>query len=160
LVGPTTVDQIDIFGLTRWQPFKGDPDGEGTKTWQPRGSQAEGPQGSGLSGRVVLPQQGIADPAPIAEEEVGQGGMPARSTETTVTFRHPFFLAEIGSQQPAGEYRIVIDEDEIQGLSFLAFQRIATLLHMPAIGSRKGPDQVVAVDHHALARALERDGSA
>lgn len=83
--------------------------------------------------------------------------MPIRSTETTVTFRHSFLLPEVGSPQPAGDYRVVVDEDEIQGLSFLAYQRIATLLQMPAFGTRKGPEQIVAVDHSNLTRALDRD---
>jgi hypothetical protein len=55
-----------------------------------------------------------------------------RSIETTVTFRRPFTLAALDGVQPAGTYRLVEEEEEIAGLSFVAFRRVATLLHVPA----------------------------
>jgi hypothetical protein len=45
--------------------------------------------------------------------------MAVRTTETTVTFRHPFTLTSLDGPQPAGTYRLVTDEEEILGLSFL-----------------------------------------
>ena len=39
--------------------------------------------------------------------------MPMRTTETTVTFKHPFILPEFEGPQPAGAYRLVTDEEEI-----------------------------------------------
>jgi hypothetical protein len=59
--------------------------------------------------------------------------MADRTTETTVTFKHPFSLTSLDSRQPAGTYRLVMDEEEILGLSFLAFRRTATMLHIPAL---------------------------
>jgi hypothetical protein len=58
--------------------------------------------------------------------------MTIRTKETTVTFDHPFSLTALEGQQPAGVYRVVEDEEEIRDLSFLAFQRTATMLHVPA----------------------------
>ena len=83
--------------------------------------------------------------------------MADRSTETTVTFTHPFRLAAIDDEQPAGSYRVVADEVEIPGLSFLAYAHAATMLHVPAIGSNTTHRQVFTVDHEELAAALKRD---
>ena len=86
--------------------------------------------------------------------------MTARTTETTVTFTRSFKLSPFDGQQPAGNYRLVIDEEEIVGLSFLAYQRTATMLHTPAISALKGPHQVFLIDPVELATALEADAHA
>ncbi len=86
--------------------------------------------------------------------------MSVRTTETTATFRRPFLLAAIGDLQPAGVYRVVTDEEEIPGLSFTAFQRTATMLHLPAIGVVAATSQVVPVDPADLAAALAADARA
>jgi hypothetical protein len=65
--------------------------------------------------------------------------MNIRTTETTITFQQPFMLQAFDCKQPAGTYRLVIDEEEIIGLSFLAYQRTATLLHTPALASAGKP---------------------
>jgi len=88
--------------------------------------------------------------------------MALRTTETTVTFKHPFTLTSLDGRQPAGTYRLVMDEEEILGLSFLAFRRTATMLHIPAISpalSISGRlNQVFPVNSAELAAALEADG--
>ncbi len=61
--------------------------------------------------------------------------MSDRTTETSVTFRHPFKLASFDTEQPAGTYRLVTDEEEVLGLSFLAYRRVATMLHTPSISA-------------------------
>jgi hypothetical protein len=83
--------------------------------------------------------------------------MPTRSTSTTVTFRRPFVLPELDKPQPAGTYRVVTDEDEIQGLSFLAFHRVGTLLHLPSLATTTGSEQMVQIDPASLAAALTAD---
>lgn len=81
-----------------------------------------------------------------------------RTTETTVTFRRPFALRSLGrSPQPAGTYRVVVDEEQIQGISFLAYQRVSTTLHVPAIAVTRGPQQSFVVDPAELEAALEAD---
>lgn len=79
-----------------------------------------------------------------------------RTTETTVTFRHPFALAGQETEQPAGTYRLVTEEEQIPGLSFVAFRRTATLLHLPSI-STSGTHQVVSVAPKQWAAMLEGD---
>jgi hypothetical protein len=83
--------------------------------------------------------------------------MSGRSLETTVTFLNPFSLTAIDSEQPAGTYRLVTDEEEILGLSFLAFQRTATMLHLPAISAVGQTAQVYRIDPVELAAKLEAD---
>jgi hypothetical protein len=82
-----------------------------------------------------------------------------RSTETTVTFRRPFTLAALDGVQPAGSYRLVEEEEEIVGLSFVAFRRIATLLHVPANPAPGGTSQVVLILPDELAEALAADAA-
>ena len=81
-----------------------------------------------------------------------------RTTETTVTFRHPFTLAALEAAQPAGTYRVVTEEEEIPGLSFVAFRRIATMLHLPAISTRSDKHQVVSIDPAEWTALIEADG--
>jgi hypothetical protein len=83
--------------------------------------------------------------------------MTVRTRESTVTFRHPFTLSAFDRPQPAGTYRLVIDEEEILGLSFLAYRQTAVMLHTPAISIPGGPHQVFKIDSAELARALEAD---
>lgn len=82
-----------------------------------------------------------------------------RSTETTVTFRRPFTLAAIVGVQPAGTYRVVEEQEEIPGLSFVAFRRVATLLHVPANPAPGETCQVVPVLPDELAAALAADAT-
>jgi len=83
--------------------------------------------------------------------------MADRSTETIVTFAHPFKLSALDAEQPAGSYRVITDEVEIPGLSFLAYAHAATMLHVPAIGSKSAHRQVFNVGHEELAAALVAD---
>ena len=81
-----------------------------------------------------------------------------RTTETAITFRHPFVLTALDAPQPAGTYRLVIEEEEIPGLSFVAFRRTAMLLHLPALATTSGRHQVVQVDPVEWAAVVEADG--
>lgn len=83
--------------------------------------------------------------------------MGGRITETTVTFRHPFMLTALDRPQPAGTYRIAVEEEEIAGLSFLAFRRTATTLHSPAISVSGRTRESYSVSASELAAALEAD---
>jgi hypothetical protein len=85
--------------------------------------------------------------------------MAVRTTETTVTFTHPFVLSSVEGPLPAGSYRLVTDEEEIPGLSFLAFRHAATMLHLPALSSPDLTRQVVPVDRTELAAVLAADGA-
>ena len=81
-----------------------------------------------------------------------------RTIETMVTFRHPFVLTALETAQPAGTYRLVTEEEEIPGLSFVAVRRTATLLHLPALSATGAVHQVVNVDPVEWAAVVEADG--
>jgi hypothetical protein len=83
--------------------------------------------------------------------------MPVRTTETTVTFNRPFSLPEFERPQPAGTYRLVTDEEEILGVSFLAFRRIETRLRLPSLATANRPVQMIPIDANDLAAALRAD---
>lgn len=84
--------------------------------------------------------------------------MTERSTETTVTFRHTFRLTALDRPQPAGTYMVVTDEEEIPGLSYVAFRRTATMLHIPALGAAsRTRAEVICIDPLELTAALIAD---
>jgi hypothetical protein len=83
--------------------------------------------------------------------------MADRTHETIVTFAHPFTLPAIGSELAAGSYRIVTDEAEILGLSFMAYAHVATTLHAPAIGAKSRRQEVYTIPPAELAAAIAAD---
>jgi hypothetical protein len=85
--------------------------------------------------------------------------MSTRTTETTVTFSHPFTLSAVDGVQPAGTYRLTTDEEQLPGLSFIAFRRMTTMLHLPAKPLPGGKREIVSVDPAELAEALGADAS-
>ena len=84
-----------------------------------------------------------------------------RTIETMVTFRHPFVLGAVAAVQPAGTYRLVTEEEEIPGLSFVAFRRTAMMLHLPALSTALATasttHQVVPVDAVEWTALVEAD---
>ncbi len=83
--------------------------------------------------------------------------MTTRSKDTTLTFSKAFALSEVDRPLPAGTYRVVYDEEDIPGLSFLAFRRVATMLQVPALSAPGGPTEMFLVNPGELAAALEAD---
>jgi hypothetical protein len=85
--------------------------------------------------------------------------MNLRTTSRTITFARPFSLVGLEESQPAGTYTIQTDEEPIEGLSFLAYRRVATVIFLPL--QRRGPGsfQAVPVTPEALDAALARDAS-
>ena len=76
-----------------------------------------------------------------------------RTTRESVTFDHPFSLAAVGEVQPAGTYIVEIDEELIDGLSFLAYRRVATTIYLPLHHRGPGSIQAVRVEPRELAAA-------
>ena len=85
--------------------------------------------------------------------------MSTRTTVTTVTFQRSFTLSALEGTHPAGTYRVITEEEQIPGLSFVAFRRMATLLHLPADPVPGGTRQVVSVSPDELAEALASDAA-
>lgn len=83
-----------------------------------------------------------------------------RITETVVTFTRPFSLTGIDAVQPPGAYEVVTEEEQIPGLSFVAFRRLATTMHLPANPAPGQRREAIAVDPDELAAALAADAAA
>jgi len=78
-----------------------------------------------------------------------------------ITFRHSFALKGHASTVPPGTYRVDIEEEPIDGLSFLAYRRLATFIRVPMAGrGGSGSTQSLLVDPKELEQALERDAVA
>jgi hypothetical protein len=75
----------------------------------------------------------------------------------TATFRRPFSLLGADRMVPAGDYRVVTDEELIEGLSFPA-RRVSTVIFLP--GTRPGSWEMLTIDPRDLAAAQERDREA
>lgn len=86
--------------------------------------------------------------------------MSTRITEKMVTFTRPFSLTGIDAVQPPGTYEVVTEEEQIPGLSFIAFRRLGTTLHLPANPAPGQRCEAIAVDPAELAAALEADVAA
>jgi hypothetical protein len=79
--------------------------------------------------------------------------MTTRTHRKLVTFAQPFLLRAIDAVVPAGVYNVDTDEELIDGLSFLAYRRTATWIHLPSITTTSGSSQMV------LVQPSELDGS-
>jgi hypothetical protein len=80
-----------------------------------------------------------------------------RATRDMITFEHPFTLGGLDGLQPPGTYMVITEEEEIAGLSFLAWRRVSSQIYLPAIGVQSGQEQVVNIDPKDLTRAQARD---
>jgi hypothetical protein len=83
-----------------------------------------------------------------------------RHTSLEVTFRHAASLRGLERAVAPGTYRVDIEEERIEGLSFLAYRRLATFIQLPLAGHGAGSSQVHLVDPKELEQALERDAAA
>ena len=83
--------------------------------------------------------------------------MTTRTTQTIVRFSSAFLLPGFDAPQPAGEYRVDQDEESIDGLSRLAWRRIAVFIHLPAIALQVPTQQMVPINPADLDTALELD---
>lgn len=79
--------------------------------------------------------------------------MTLRTIERTVTFQRSFVLSNMDEPYPPGDYLVQIDEETIDQLSFPAWRRVATMIHV----RRGGATQVVTVSSQELDLILSRD---
>ena len=83
--------------------------------------------------------------------------MTNRTTQTFVSFRSSFILPGLDALQPPGEYRVDHDEQSLDIVSRQAWMRVASFLHLPAIGARGATHQMAAIRSEDLEAALEKD---
>ena len=82
--------------------------------------------------------------------------MTIRTTSKTITFNRPFCLKGVDRLLPAGDYRVVTDEELIEGLSFPAYHRISTVIFVPAQSG--SAVEMVTIEPSDLQAAQEHDG--
>lgn len=76
-----------------------------------------------------------------------------RTKTRTVHFDGPFTLTGLEGPYPAGDYEVKDDEEQITGISWLAYRRVATMIEV-AIGKTKS---LIDIDPSELDEALEKD---
>jgi hypothetical protein len=85
--------------------------------------------------------------------------MSVRSRRETITFQHPFRLRGVDRLLPSGAYEIITDEEMIEGLSFPAFRRVATMIMVPATAQNSAME-MVSIGSVDLSDAQRMDASA
>jgi hypothetical protein len=83
--------------------------------------------------------------------------MTMRTTAKTVTFHQPFMVKGVDRLLPPACYRVVTDEELIEGLSFTAWRRVSTVIFVPAPSG--AAVEMVSIDPLDLQAALERDAA-
>ena len=85
--------------------------------------------------------------------------MTTRTRNNIVVFKHPFLLKGVDRVLPAGGYRVVTDEELIDGLSFSAYRRVATMIFVPAQSPHVCAVEMVTIDPSDLLAAQEKDAA-
>jgi hypothetical protein len=83
--------------------------------------------------------------------------MTIRTTRKTVKFTRPFTLDGSNEEFPEGDYIVETDEELVEGISFPAYRRIATLIHLHSERKFPGRLRTMTLDPKALEAALVRD---
>jgi hypothetical protein len=86
--------------------------------------------------------------------------MVARTLSKTAVFARPFLLKGVDRILPAGDYRVVTDEELIEGLSFPVYRRISTMIFVPAQSHPTSSVEMVTIDPIDLQAAQDRDAAA
>lgn len=83
--------------------------------------------------------------------------MQTRTREKTITFRNPFTLAGLDEILPAGDYSVETEETLVEGISYAAYRRTATVLRLHAKPGPSHLTRAMTIDPEELDAALARD---
>jgi hypothetical protein len=83
--------------------------------------------------------------------------MTQRSRSNTVVFNHPFLLKGVDRVLPPGSYRVVTDEELLEGLSFAAYRRVSTMIFVPAHSHQASSIEMLVIDPVNLEATQQRD---
>ncbi len=83
--------------------------------------------------------------------------MTTRTRQETVRFNRSFFVPGLEEMLPAGEYCVEVDEELLEGVSFVAYRRVLVMLQLPPSLSRPGRRETLAMDPSELDAALAFD---
>ena len=81
--------------------------------------------------------------------------MTRRATTKNVSFHRPFCLKGVDRELPPGDYRVVTEEELIEGLSFSAYHRVSTAIFVPAPSG--SAVEMVTIEPADLETAQARD---
>jgi hypothetical protein len=81
--------------------------------------------------------------------------MTTRTTTKSVTFHRPFYLKGIDRLLPPADYRVMTDEEVIDGLSFAAYRRVSTAIFV--LAESGSAVEMVTIDPSDLQTAQEQD---
>jgi len=85
--------------------------------------------------------------------------MTMSSRRETITFLHPFRIRGIDRLLRPGAYQVITDEEMIEGLSFPAFRRVATMIMVPAAPPRSSTMEMISIGSVDLSDAQRIDAS-
>ena len=85
--------------------------------------------------------------------------MTTRTRNTLVVFHHPFELRGVDRTLPAGEYRVMTDEQLIEELSFPVYRRVSTVIFAPGQSPHGGSVEMLTIDPRKLQAAQDRDSA-
>ena len=85
--------------------------------------------------------------------------MTIRSRQVSVVFKHDFYIEGIDRTLPPGAYDVVTDEEDIEGLSFLAYRRVATSFRVTGPTRERVTTESFSIDPDDLAEALRMDAA-
>lgn len=83
--------------------------------------------------------------------------MTLRTSNKTVRFHRFFYLKGIDRLLPPADYRVVTEEELIEGLSFAAYHRVSTVIFVPAPSG--SAEEMVTIDPSDLLAAQEQDAA-
>ena len=86
--------------------------------------------------------------------------MTTRTRSKTVSFKFPFLLKGVDRELAPGDYRVITDEELIEGLSFPVYRRLSTMILVPAQFHSLSSTELVPVDPLDLRAAQQRDAEA
>ncbi|WP_119165572.1 hypothetical protein [Algihabitans albus] len=83
--------------------------------------------------------------------------MANRTEQTTIRILVSFNLPGFDQAQPSGDSRVDLDEEQIKGISQLAWRRVGTFIHLPAIATQGPIRKMVPMKPADLDTVLQKD---
>jgi len=83
--------------------------------------------------------------------------MAIRTRSKLVIFKHHFNIGALPEQQPAGSYQVDTDEKLIEGLSFVAYKRIQTIIHLHSKNKLESLTRALTISAKDLEVALQKN---
>jgi hypothetical protein len=84
--------------------------------------------------------------------------MMTRTQQGTIHFNAPALLDGLDYPLGPGDYELNEDEELIEGISWLAYRRVATFITIPPTSANGNVRRMLPVDAEAIEELLRRDG--